>query len=62
MRPWIVVEPVTDRFCGICAHYKKDIWRAFQGAAQNDDAFRCEPIHEIGMLTPLRLTLQFVIR
>jgi hypothetical protein len=49
---------LTDDFCATGAHHKQDIRCAFQGAAENDHAFRREPIHEIGMLSPLWLALQ----
>jgi len=55
MRPRIAIEPLTDCFRALGAHDQKDVWRALQRAAKNDDTFLREPIHEIGMLSPLWL-------
>ena len=55
MRPGIAFEPLTDCFGVLGTHDKKNVRRAFQGAAENDEAFLREPVHEIGMLSPVSL-------
>ena len=37
--PRIIIEPVSNRFCDLGTHYKKDILCTFQRATQKDDAF-----------------------
>jgi len=39
----------------VSPHDEKDIRRAVQGSAENDEALSLKPIHEIGMLPPLWL-------
>jgi hypothetical protein len=45
----------------ISAHHEQDIRRVFQGTAEDDDTFRREPIHEIGMLSPLRREISVML-
>lgn len=55
MRPGIAFEPLTDCFGALGPHDKKNVPRAFQGAAENNEAFLRKPVHEIGMLSPVLL-------
>jgi hypothetical protein len=52
------MQSFVDGFGGIGAHHKKDFRRAFQWAAENDDACCGEAVHKIGMLLPVSLALQ----
>lgn len=55
MRPRIVFEALTDCFGALGAHDQKDVRGAVQRAADHYETFLREPIHEMGMFSPLWL-------